>query len=534
MTALNRPNLIARSVTVLVATACVVVIVIALTSGGSSYVLNLRLSNASGLRPGSQVLVGGVPVGTVGALNLRGSVVTAPLDLNPAQVRVGRGASASITAANLLGEEYVALNPGDGHAPLPSGATLPESATTPPTDLDQVVDVLDAPTRADLAVLLNEAGLAVAGRRADVSAILRQIPLSFSAATRLLTQLVQDNHTLTDAVANSDQFISRIDAQAGDLKRVIGSSSQAAGVLAARAADLRQTVTGGPSAVATLTRVLDQGAPVVHELIGPAGDVADAAPLVNRVLSDVRPFTAAAVPSLNRAAAVAPTLDRLAVKATPTVAAALPTVTSLQNIARLAQPLSTWLGLSSQDFFNVFAGWSRAIQFRDGLGHIFNGDVNLNPEIVLNVADRDASPAQRRQNLLDVLNPTVLRTMGLLGAARAARNAPATTVSHLLSLAHGSAKSPATTHVPPTSTPVPTSPAGGGSSSTPAGGLAHLLSGLLGGHGGSGSSGAGKGGSSGSSGSGGSGGSGSGGTGSGGGGAPASSLAGLLSYLLGR
>lgn len=527
MTALSRPNLIARSVTVLVATACAVVIVIALSSGGSSYVVNLRLSNASGLRPGSQVLVGGVPVGTVGSLNLHGSVVTAPLDLNPAQVKVGRGASASITAANLLGEEYVALNPGDSHARLPSGATLPESATAPPTDLDQVVDVLDAPTRADLAVLLNEAGLAVAGRRADVSAILRQIPLSFTAATRLLTQLVQDNHTLADAVSNSDQFITRIDAQAGDLKQAIGSSSQAAGVLAARAADLRQSVTGGPSAVATLTRVLDQATPVARELIGPAGDVAAAAPVLNRVLSDVRPFTAAAVPTLNRAATVAPTLDRLAVQATPTVAAALPTVSSLQTIARLAQPLSTWLGLSSQDFFNVFAGWSRAIQFRDGLGHIFNGDVFLNPKIVLNVADRGASAAQRRQNLLDVINPTVLKTMGLLGAARAALTAPATTVSHLLGPAHGRATSPTTTHVAPTSTPAPTTSAGGGSSPTPAGGLAGLLSGLLGRHGGSGSSGSGtSGGSPGSA--------GGSGSGSGGGGAPTSPLAGLLSYLLGK
>jgi phospholipid/cholesterol/gamma-HCH transport system substrate-binding protein len=426
--ALTRSNVVIRVVTA-IAAALIVVVLVSVLSGGRSYVLKLMMSNASGLRSGSQVLLGGVPVGTVGSLGMtRSNVVVADLDLNPDQVRVGRGASASIVAANLLGEEYVALKPGDPRVSLPSGTVLPESATTLPTELDQIVDVLDGGTRARLVVLLREAGVAVAGRQGDVGAILRQFPPSLTAATTLLTTMVQDNHTLAGLVAQSDQFIARMDSVGRPLKQVIGAAAGASHTLAERATALREAVSGAPATLSTIQTFVHNLGDTASNLTSPVGELADDAQPLDRMLAAVKPFTKAAVPTLNRAAAVAPTLASLAHQATPTVRTAVPTIASLQRIAQLAQPLSAWLGLSAQDIIGIMNGWSRAIQFRDGVSHVFNANLYLDPNIVLNIADQGSSTLQKCENLLDVRAAGLLRAMAQLSQAIGDRQAGCSTL----------------------------------------------------------------------------------------------------------
>jgi hypothetical protein len=63
----------------------------------------------------------------------------------------------------------------------------------------------------------------------------------------------------------------------------------------------------------------------------------------------------------------------------------VPTVTSLARIAQLAKPLTYWLGLSVQDLLGLMNGWDRAIQYRDGLGHVFHAEIGISPSIVVNL-----------------------------------------------------------------------------------------------------------------------------------------------------
>lgn len=407
----------------MLALAAIGIAVIIAVGGSSHYILKLQMRNASGVRPGSQVLLGGVSVGTVDSLDVdraRNEVV-AKLKLNKHDVHVGQGAQAAVVAANLLGEKYVALQPGDRSRPLPSGSLLPRSATKIPTDLDQIVAVLDRSTRTRLAILLREAGIAVAGRRADVNAILRQFPLSVTAATRLLQTMVRDNHTLADLVVSSNGFLARMNRQRPDLQRVIEASAGAATTFARRSESLRQAVIRGGPALHAFHDWFAKGQAAVRALEPSVPRIRDALPQLDRLLRAARPFTRDAVPTLNRAAAVSPVLSRLAVKATPTLHQAVPTFAALEQLAGRAVPFSPWAGLSSEDLFNIFAGWTRAIQFRDGLSHVFNGDLYLPPRVIMNMANQGATPAQRRRNLLNVKNEGLLQAMGLLDRVRALR-----------------------------------------------------------------------------------------------------------------
>jgi phospholipid/cholesterol/gamma-HCH transport system substrate-binding protein len=516
---LTRPNVIARAIAALTGIVAVLLVISAF-GGAKTFDLRLRMSNASGLRAGSQVLLGGISVGTVKSLSLgRGSAVVADLHLNPKQVHIGEGVSASVLAANLLGEDYVSLKPGDARRPVPSGTTLPESRTTTLTDLDQVVDVLNAPTRVDLQILLNETGIAVAGRQNDISAIVRQIPLSLTAATTLLSQVVNDNHTLGDFVQTSNQFIAQIDAKAPDVKAAIDAAAGAATTLAARATALRQTVIDAPRSLRTLQHFLAGVQTTAVELTPAAREISDAAPALRQLLTAVRPFTAAGVPTLNKAASVAPILTDLAVKAAPTVKLGVPTLAALEKTVTLAKPLSAWAGLSASDLLNVFSGWPGAIQFRDGISHIFNGTLILNPKIVTNLADQGATAAQRCQNLLDVLTPALLSAMGASTRAAADRRSGCSNGSSTPAPKHVTAVAPTRAPAAPgtTTTTAGSAPSAGSGSPSLGATLGGLLSGLLGGKKSSTGTSAGSAGSAGS--------------------APGTSspgLSGLLGYLLGR
>jgi phospholipid/cholesterol/gamma-HCH transport system substrate-binding protein len=402
---LTRPSLIARAVS-LAAAAVTVIVVILLLQGGPTYTLKLDMANANGIRPGSQVLLGGVSVGTVGSIDLGPhDRVIETLALDPKQIRIGRGATAHLLAANLLGEEYVALQPGNPAQPLPSGSTLPISAVTVPTDLDQIINVLDSDTQTALATLINEAGVAFAGRKRSVSAILRQIPLSVPLATNLLTQLVHDNHTLADVIASGNQLITRVDLQRSDLGHLIGSASGAARSAALRAGQLRQSLIAAPRALGTIQRLLVSAGATARALTRPAGEIAATAAPLDLVLREIGPFQRAAVPALNRAAAVAPLLTRLGEQATPTVRRAVPTLTAVSNTAKILQPLSYWLGADIgtgpgiDGVLGVIQGWAQAIQFRDGLGHEFQGQVNLDPSLIVKLANMGTtSAAAKRAN----------------------------------------------------------------------------------------------------------------------------------------
>lgn len=478
---LARPNLVARAALAMILAVAVVAIVV-IASGGRSFDLNLRMANAGGLRPGSQVLLGGVPVGTVDTLDLEHNEVIARLHLDPAKVTIGRGVHASIIAANLLGEEYVALSPGDPHHGLESGTTLPASATTLPTDLDQIVDVLNGATRARLAILLDAAGTALAGRRTDLGALLRQIPLSLPDATNLLSTMVSDNHTLADTIANADSFIGHLDTQQANLTHLIDKSAGAATTFALRAAQLSSAVRGAPQSLSTLQRFAQDATARLDQLAPIATDLRQTAPSLTSLLTQVKPFTAVAVPALNRAAAVSPTLTALADQGTPTIRQGIPAVMAIEHTAMLAKPLSSWLGLSVGDLIRIANGWSRAIQYRDGLSHVFNGDFLLNPMIILSMADRGANAAQRRQNLLDVIGPSVIDTLHLAPAQAAARAALAGLTSVLPTPAASRSGAPKQTRTGSSSSTQGSAagPTTGGQSGTTRGGVGATLGGLLG------------------------------------------------------
>lgn len=366
--------------------------------GGEDYRVTLDLENAGGLRQGSLVQVAGVPVGEVTDLKLRDDDrVQALLKLDSAEGPIGQDARAAIASRNLLGEKYVNLTAGDRRRPLESGATLAADRVQQSVDLDQVLDVLAPDARAKVSVLISEVGAGLTGQGANLNSFLRQFPASLDKATQLLDQVVGDNRSLGDVVERSDRFIATLARERRTLVGLVDTAGRASESVAAKRAELIQTLERAPGTLAALRGTLAE----VRATAGPLGEgaraISAAAPALTDTLDAVEPFRRNATPALRELRAAAPALTRLGRQATPVVRRANPTLESLRGFSTSLAPVTRTLDVMIDDLMAALHGWSRAIQARDGISHMFRAKVMVNPESLNSVITRLTGPETRKK-----------------------------------------------------------------------------------------------------------------------------------------
>lgn len=416
------------------AAAAIVLAAIVLFGGGASsgYHVRLELDNASGLRKGSRVTIGGASVGKVTGLSIApDDQVRAELALEPGHV-LGSGASASIKASNLLATKFVDLTPGDVTRPAPSGVVIPNSRTTRSVDVDQVVDVLDADTRTRLGILINEAGFALTGRRRDFNTLVGRLPATLDDATRLLSEVSSDRRTLGQLVESSDQFLTRLDPerqQLGDLIRVAGDTMT---TIDGRRAQLRATLNRAPRALATLRRFLVELRMTTVPLGPAARAITDLSPALTSTLRELSPFEKNARPTIAAVRETAPALTTLGTRATPVIDDAVPTLKALTASATGLAPISKTLARGGtggvkyptapgaiDDLLGTATSWASGASDRDVAGHIFHGIVTVGADTLLSAVKAwskaltptsKAAPAARKRKASPSKQPSATST----------------------------------------------------------------------------------------------------------------------------
>lgn len=363
----------------------VLIVVVLLAGGGGSddrYRFQLELDNALGLRDGSLITVGGVEVGTV-KVKLeqdKGDKVLVTGRLDKGQGPIGQGARAYVTSVNLLGQKRLELDKGRLSSPEPSGTVIPASRVTPSTDLDEVLAVLTPDVRQRLNVLVNEAGAAVVGRSADLGQLIDTLPGTIDAADKVVSQVTGDTDTLQRLVTHSDKVVRDVTAQRAALVDLIDSAGQAAGSAATKRAQLRATLARAPGMLTTLRGFLSELQQTTVPLGPAARDIKRTAPELLATLKGVQPFQQAASPTLRQAQDTAPDLTKLATGATPVLKQATPVVQRAAQFSSDLVPLTNTLDKSVDNLIGTIDNWSRAVQYRDGLSHIFRGEAGVSPQ----------------------------------------------------------------------------------------------------------------------------------------------------------
>lgn len=174
-----------------------------LVNSATGYVADF--AEAGGLRPGDDVRVAGVKVGTVSDVSLEGTHVRVDFDVT--STWIGNQSTAAIKIKTLLGRKYLAVDP-LGDTALPEGGAIPLARTTAPYDVTTALEGLGSQLGRIDTAQLGRSFEAIAGAfrntPASVRASLKGLTaLSHTIASRddELALLVRNTRQITDVLA---------------------------------------------------------------------------------------------------------------------------------------------------------------------------------------------------------------------------------------------------------------------------------------------------------------------------------------------
>lgn len=221
----------------------VIVIVLLLALGGrKEATYHLIFANAGQLVRGDQVQVGGVPVGQVKEIELLHNYkVRITIHVESALAPLHKGTTAEIRVPSLssVANRYIALSPGPNNAQaLPSGSTLPTSATREVVDLDQLFDTFTPKTRRGLQQLFQGSAESYTGAEPQLQADAQLFPPAISALDHVLVELGGDGPLLSSFLVESAKATTVLAGRSQQLTELVSHANTALGAVGSESENL--------------------------------------------------------------------------------------------------------------------------------------------------------------------------------------------------------------------------------------------------------------------------------------------------------
>jgi phospholipid/cholesterol/gamma-HCH transport system substrate-binding protein len=308
-------------------------------SGGHEYTLVFQ--NAGQLVKGDNVQIGGRAVGSVTDIALTANnqaAVKVSVEEPYAPLHEGTEAVIRLTSLSGIANRYVSLSPGpNSNRQLDDLATLTESSTTTPVDLDQLFNTLDPKARRDLQGVIKGFATQLHGKGPEAAEATEYFNPLLSSARRLVNEATADEGALTRFIVSSSRTVTAIAERRDDLAALVGNANATTGAVASENRALSQ-------ALALLPTTLKRGNSTFVNL--------------RATLDDLDPLVAAAKPATKD---LAPFLRELR----PLVRDAKPTIADLSTLVRRPGPDNDLVEATRK-----LPGFQRLASpaFRDGTG----------------------------------------------------------------------------------------------------------------------------------------------------------------------
>ena len=180
---------------------------------GTTY--HAELTDASGLRVGSEVQVAGIRVGRVNELRIGPERVIADFDVKNATL--GRSSRASVEVKSLLGEKFLNITP-EGSGSLPGDSTIPLARTDVTFDIVGTLGTLTTQTEETNKENLTKALNALAE---TVDAAAPEVKSSFTGLSRLSNTIATRDQEIEQLLNRSRNVTQLLDERKGDLVQLL-------------------------------------------------------------------------------------------------------------------------------------------------------------------------------------------------------------------------------------------------------------------------------------------------------------------------
>jgi virulence factor Mce-like protein len=331
-------------------------------TGAGDWTIQAVFSDAGGLHSGeaTPVLVSGVPSGEVTSVRVKDGLAIVTMRLGPQAHGVLRSdATAAIEPRSALEDMTIDLSPGSAGAPAArTGMRIAAAHTSPTITLDQVVGVMDADTRAQLSVLVDQLARGTGGRAGQLRDAVARLHAVLDPATRLTGALARRRVLLSGLVGSLAHLGQTAEQHDVALARSIGAAQQTLSVTATRQSAIATGVRELPATLTSLNLALERMPALATPLVPTLSELSRTAAALPPALAAIRRLaptagtllsTAAALardgsPGIRAAASVLGTLAPTAAALTPAIARIEPIVSAINarrsGIAQLGERFS--------------------------------------------------------------------------------------------------------------------------------------------------------------------------------------------------
>ena len=309
-----------------------------------SYRFTVDMPEAVTLAKEADVRIGGVSVGKVQTLSLppEGNATEATIELDPKFAPIPSNTRAILRQKTLLGESYIELTGGTKDAPdLPDGGHLARSQTQSSTQIDEIFQALDKPTRTAFRTWMQNAAIAVKGRGLDLNDSFGNLGPFTTDATDILRILNAQSHSLQGLVRDTGQVFESLSARDGDLAGAIVNSNRTFEALASRDQALQEIIQIFPTfnneTRLTLNRLAEfaqNTEPLVRDLKPVADDLTPTFEAVRALAPNLRHLFVNLGPLLDASVKGLPALRKVLANLRPVLAALDPFLANLNPIIR--------------------------------------------------------------------------------------------------------------------------------------------------------------------------------------------------------
>lgn len=336
--------------------------------------------DVSPLEVGSEIRAAGVKVGEVQSIDLEDGRARVVMDVDAAVFPIHEDARLSIRPINLLGENFIELQPGSAGKPVLEGA-IPVERTGSIVTLQGVLDTVDDPTSTALAALVSELGAGVDGNGDEMAAAIKALAPAMQNVDRLGDVLRSQNKVLGQLLKSADPMATAISGKEGErLDALVAQTRNLLVALGSEQQGIRDTVAELPATLKearTTLSALDRVATTTAPTLAAARPVTDD---LQQIAGEIQDFTVYATPAFASFDGVFAEADKLIKQAAPMVTALRKVGPEIEGVAEGLVPagdqlLDKHLG----DLMAFVRKWALSTNGRDAVSHYFRGVFHVTP-----------------------------------------------------------------------------------------------------------------------------------------------------------
>lgn len=230
----------------------------------------LVFQNASQLVKGGVVRIGGNAVGTIKDIDLTPdnlALVTVTVKDEFAPLREGTTATVRAQGQAGIASRYVDISPGSGLGkPLEDNAMIAMESTQSTVEIDQIFNMLDEQTRAGLQKTIKGFEQWYVGKGEEASATAKEFPRAMRAFTELAKQINSQNADLDRLLTTSGQALGGVAANHQELTEAVGNARKTVSAIGTDTAALTSVLENLPGLLEQGTEALNNFDPALGDL----------------------------------------------------------------------------------------------------------------------------------------------------------------------------------------------------------------------------------------------------------------------------